>query len=132
MKNLLDRQLAFFILRLALGLNMLMRALIRLPDLHGFATGMARGFEGTILPAFLVIPMAYAIVFSELVIGVLLILGWKTRAALFGMGVLMLVLAFGMLLRTEFGTVANILVYTLAVVLALFFREYNRWCLDKD
>ncbi|MCC5839151.1 MAG: DoxX family membrane protein [Opitutales bacterium] len=132
MNNLLDRQLAFLILRLALGLNMLMRALIRLPDAHGFATGMARGFEETILPTALVIPLAYAILLAELLIGILLILGWKTRAALFSMGILMLILAFGMLLRTEFGTVANILVYTLAVVLALFFREFNRWCLDKE
>lgn len=131
MNNLTDRQLGFLVLRLVLGVNMLVRALVRLPDLHGFATGMARGFEDTVLPAAIVIPIAYAIVFVEFTIGVLLILGWKTREALVTMGGLMVVLSFGMLLRSEFGTAANIVVYTLAVVLALFTREYNRWCLDR-
>lgn len=130
-QNLLDRQMAFALLRLLLGINMLGRGIVRLPDLAGFASATADGFGETFLPAGFVYVYAIAIVLIETAIGILLILGWKTRWALAIMGVLMCTLAFGMILREQFATVANILLYGVAVFLLLFNTRYDAFGIDR-
>ncbi|TVR45658.1 MAG: DoxX family membrane protein [Puniceicoccaceae bacterium] len=129
--TLLDRRLGFALLRILLGVNMLGRSILRLPDLPGFASGMAAGFEDTFLPSAFVYAFAFVIVLAETVIGILLILGWKTRWALVAMGLLMCTLTFGMILREQFGTVANILVYGIAVSLLLFHTRYDAVGIDR-
>jgi thiosulfate dehydrogenase (quinone) large subunit len=128
--SLLDRHLAFALLRLMLGINMLGRGLVRLPDLTGFARSTAEAFGETILPYGFVFTYAIVIVLVETTIGMLLILGWKTRWALVTMGLLMCSLAFGMILREQFATVANILVYAIAVSLLLFNTRYDAFGID--
>ena len=128
--NLLDRRMAFAILRVILGLNMLMRAVVRLPELGGFAEGVAAGFEETWLPSGFAHAYAYVIVFAELAIGALLLVGWQTRWALAGMGALLATLTFGMVLQQQFGTAANIMVYTLGVVFLLFNTRYDAFGVD--
>ncbi|AXJ01964.1 thiosulfate dehydrogenase [quinone] large subunit [Cyclonatronum proteinivorum] len=125
-----DKQMAFALLRLTLGINMLGRALVRLPDAQQFAEGMARNFADTILPEPFVLVYAYVILLAEAVIGVLLILGWKTRYALAGMGLLMASLTIGQILLQNYGTVANILIYAIAVYLMLTNTEHDHFGID--
>ncbi|MCC5935449.1 MAG: DoxX family membrane protein [Balneolales bacterium] len=129
--NISDRQMGFALLRLMLGVNMLGRVLVRLPDVQQFAEGMARNFSETILPEPFVLVYAYVILLAEGVIGVLLILGWKTRWALAGMGLLLVSLAFGQILLQNYGTVANILIYAIAVYLLLTNTEYDHFGIDR-
>ena len=128
---LADRRLGFAVLRLLLGINMLGRSLVRLPDIDGFAGGMAENFADTILPGPFVYVFGLTVVAVETVIGVMLILGWKTRWALVTMGLLMCSLTVGMLLQQNFGTVANILLYGTVASLMLFITRYDYFGIDR-
>ena len=128
--TLVNRRFGFAILRLILGINMLGRSLVRLPELNDFAGGMAEGFADTFLPGAFVYVYAYVIVLVETIVGVLLILGWKTRWALLALGLLLCTLAFGVILQTNFGTAANIMIYTIAVSALLFTTEYDHFGID--
>ncbi|MCH8568192.1 MAG: DoxX family membrane protein [Balneolales bacterium] len=125
-----DRRMGFALLRFMLGVNMLGRVLVRLPDINGFAEGMANNFSDTILPAPFVLVYAYIILLVEAVVGVLLILGFKTRWALVALGLLLTTLAFGMILQQNYGTVANILVYGFATTFLLFYTRYDYFGAD--
>ena len=125
-----DKQMAFALLRLTLGINMLGRVLVRLPDVQQFAEGMARNFADTILPEPFVLVYAYVILLAEAVIGALLILGWKTRYALAAMGLLLASLTIGQILLQNYGTVANILIYAIAVYLMLTNTEHDHFGID--
>ncbi len=130
MKNDVDKNMGFALLRVMLGVNMLGRSLVRLPDIDAFASGMANNFAETILPASFVYVYALVILLTEAVVGVLLIIGWKTRWALTGMGVLLITLAFGQILLQNYGTVANILIYSIAVSFLLMQTKYDYFGID--
>jgi len=129
--TIFDRQMGFAILRVLLGINMLGRSLVRIPEINSFATGMAENFADTFLPEPFVFIYAFVIVLTELVIGVLLIFGWKTRWALVSMGILLITLTFGQVLQQNFGTLANILVYVFAVSFLLFNTRYDYFGIDR-
>lgn len=129
-ENLRDRQIGFAVLRLMLGVHMLGRGIVRFPKLQEFASGTANAFSETILPSGFVYVYAILIVIVETVLGVLLILGWKTSKALAVMGLLMCTLAFGMILQENFGTAGNILVYCFAISFLLFNTRYDAFGID--
>jgi thiosulfate dehydrogenase (quinone) large subunit len=126
-----DRRMGFAILRLMLGINMLGRSIVRLPEIQEFASGMADGFADTFLPGPFVYVFGFVVVITETIIGVLLILGWKTRWALVTMGILLCSLAFGVILQQNFGTAANIMIYGIGVCLLLFHTEYDHFGIDR-
>ncbi len=126
-----DRRAGFALLRFMLGINMLGRSIVRIPELNQFASGMADNFADTFLPGPFVYVYAYIIVLTETVVGVMLILGWKTRWALVAMSLLLSTLAFGMILQSNFGTVANILIYGIAVSFLLFYTKYDYYGIDR-
>lgn len=130
-QTLADRRMDFAILRLLLGLNMFGRSIVRLPELTDFASGMADNFSDTFLPEPFVFAFGITVVFTELIIGVLLITGWKTRWALVSMGILPFSLTFGILLQQNFGTAVNIMIYTIGVALLLFHTEYDYFGIDR-
>jgi thiosulfate dehydrogenase (quinone) large subunit len=66
----LDRRLAYLLLRLTLGINMLLHGAVRLPALGAFTAGMVQQFADTPLPAMavrlfgLVLPLITTLVFG--------------------------------------------------------------------
>ncbi len=128
---LFDRQLAFVGLRVIAGINMLMHGLVRLPDLTGFADGLASTFEPTILPELLVRPFAYVLTFAEFIVGLLLVVGWQVRWALVGCLAIMAALVFGTALRQEWATLSTQMIYALTFFALLMTRGYDRWGLDE-
>jgi uncharacterized membrane protein YphA (DoxX/SURF4 family) len=75
----LDRQLAYCVLRLTLGINILIHGLVRLPQLAPFADGLAQAFAKTPLPPQVVRLFAFVLPFAETFVGLLLTLGLWTR-----------------------------------------------------
>jgi hypothetical protein len=59
------KALAYGTFRFALGVVELMHGLVRLPMLAGFAAGMAKQFEGTILPGWFVYSFGCVLPFSK-------------------------------------------------------------------
>lgn len=93
--SLNDKELAFLLVRIGLGINLFFHGLVRLPNLSGFVKGMETQFAESLLPIFLVTPMAYAIPIAEFLIGFMLIMGIFTRWSLVAVAVQMMVLITG-------------------------------------
>lgn len=127
---LLDRKLAYFILRFTLGVSILMHGLVRLPHLSAFADGMVRQFAETLLPATIVRPFALTLVFVEAIDGLLLLLGLWTRWALVLGTLLMASLVFGTALRSDWNTLAIQMLYASIYSALIATREYNSFSID--
>jgi thiosulfate dehydrogenase [quinone] large subunit len=125
------KALAYATFRLALGIDELMHGLVRLPGLAGFAAGMAKQFQGTILPGWFVYSFGTVLPFLETLIGLALILGVFTRWTLVAASLLMSNLIFGTSLRSDWNIVGLQMIYILAFFLALFFLEHNHYSVDR-
>lgn len=129
-QGVLDRRLAYLMLRLILGLSILMHGLVRLPHLSAFTNDMVKLFVGTPLPAVIVRPFALGLVFVESIVGLLVLLGLWTRSALI-VGVLtMAALVFGTTLRSDWNTLAIQMLYALIYAVLIATREHNTYSLD--
>ena len=126
----LDRKLAYLVLRFALGLSILMHGLVRLPHLTVFADATVKLFVATPLPAFLVRHFALTLVFFETIVGLLLVLGLWTRAALLLGSFSMACLIFGTALRSDWSILAIQLFYAFLYAVLLAAREYNSFSID--
>jgi thiosulfate dehydrogenase (quinone) large subunit len=126
-----DRSLAYGILRLALGVNLLGHDVVRLVGgAGGFVNWMVEHMNGTILPASMVRGFAYFLIVEELLVGVLLIVGWYTRAALVVGGLVMVTLTWGVVLKQDWATAGLQLSYSITFFLLLFFRRYDLISVD--
>ena len=132
MKKLTNEQLAYFMGRCILGINFLVHGLVRIPKLSGFAKGVTKGFEGTLLPEFMATGFAYAIPLIELILGLLLLLGLKTRNILFSSGVFMGVLIFGSGLKEDWTAIGSQMVHAIVIYLLLFHVKHNAIALDSN
>jgi thiosulfate dehydrogenase (quinone) large subunit len=126
----LDRKLAYLALRFTLGLSILMHGLVRLPHLTAFADSTVKLFVATPLPAILVRPFALSLVFFETAIGLLLVVGLWTRAALLLGTLAMASLIFGTALRSDWNILAIQLFYAFLYAALLATREYNSYSAD--
>jgi len=77
-------------------------------------------FKDTYLPGFTVAPFAYALPYTEVTVGAVLVLGVLTRYALTFAGLLLLALSFGMMVKQDHTTVANNLGYVFIAAAALW------------
>jgi uncharacterized membrane protein YphA (DoxX/SURF4 family) len=127
---LLDRKLAYAMLRFTLGLDILIHGLVRLPHLSAFADATAKLFVQTPLPEFAVRLFAVTLVFVETAVGLLVILGLWTRWALFLGALTMAALVFGTALRSDWDTLAIQMLYALIYAVLIATREYNTYSLD--
>jgi thiosulfate dehydrogenase [quinone] large subunit len=128
--DLRTRQYAYVALRLALGLNMFLHGVTRLPSLGGFADGVVAGFEGAILPPGLVEAFATVLPFVEATVGLLLLLGLSRVVGLLLGVAVMLSLIFGTGLQQNWGTIATQMQCVLWFGILLAFLPYDRWALD--
>jgi len=126
----LDRKLGYLVLRFTLGLSILMHGLVRLPHLQAFADGLLKMFGDTPLPAVLVRPFGFGLVFVETAVGLLVLLGLWTQEALLVGSAAMAALIFGTALRSDWDTVAIQLLYAAIYAALLAAREYNAYSLD--
>ena len=93
-------------LRFTLGLSILMHGLVRLPHLSAFTDDMVKLFANTILPATIVRAFGFAFALVESIVGLLVLLGLWTRAALLAGSLTMAALVFGTALRSDWNTLA--------------------------
>jgi thiosulfate dehydrogenase (quinone) large subunit len=124
-------ELAYFILRLTMGVNMFTHGVARLLDLEKFNMWMIGQFSDTILPEFLVSLSSYMIPFAELIIGVLLILGLFTSRALLVGALLITVLVFGSGLQENWNVMSSQMIYAIFFFILSYLIELNRFSLDR-
>ncbi len=129
----LDYVLAFFTLRLALGVNELMHGVTRIfmgAGLAGFLNFTQTQFKDAPLPVWQVRAFATVVPCCELVIGVLLILGLWTRWALTLAALLIVGIIFGTAMRSDWQLVFLQMFYSLLYALMLMLRRYDVWSVD--
>lgn len=128
--SLTDLRLAHTGLRLLIGVNIFMHGAVRLPKLSSFAEGMAQGFAGTWMPPAMALPFAYAIPIIEVVLGAMLLLGFRLRDALVGSLLLMTMLTAGVGLQEKWSVAGSQLVYGAVFAALLATRHWSAWTLD--
>jgi uncharacterized membrane protein YphA (DoxX/SURF4 family) len=133
MSAMLDRQLAYVVFRLTLGINILVHGACRIfgPGAEAFATTTAAEFSKTALPAGMVHAFLFVVPFAEVVLGVLTTFGLFTRWALVLGGLLIAALVFGTAMRSDWTTVGVQMIYAIIYYLLLVNRSDNRFSVDS-
>ena len=128
----LDRQLAYVVFRLTLGINILVHGAGRIfgPGADAFASTTAVEFAKTPLPAGMVHAFLIVVPFAEIVLGALTMLGLFTRWTLTLGGLLIAALVFGTAMRSDWNTVGVQMIYAITYYFLLVHRSSNRFSLD--
>jgi thiosulfate dehydrogenase (quinone) large subunit len=137
--TLLNRDLpvAYLMVRLTMGFHMFAHGGVRLPILSDFASQTVTEFATVRLiglpffPAWLVYPFALSVPVVEFLVGILLILGFKTKLASIAGGVTLLLLMFGTVARMNFGTAHLMWFYVLIFALLVGANFADRYSLDR-
>ncbi len=132
MKKLSNNQLAFLLARVTIGINFLMHGIVRLPKLSKFSDGIVKEFSETILPQFSVEAFALALPFVELLIGLLLIIGFKTRLAAVAGFLVMAILILGTSLREDWGLVGSQMIYVIFFFMLIKNLDHNTIAIDTN
>jgi thiosulfate dehydrogenase [quinone] large subunit len=127
-----DTSLAYAIFRLTVGVNICFRGVMRVfvIGLDTFGAGMTKQFAATFFPAFFINTFAHTLPWIEIAVGVLLILGLKTRVALVIGGLMMTALTFGTMFLGDFNLAWLQLTYALVFFVLLATRSWNVISLD--
>jgi thiosulfate dehydrogenase [quinone] large subunit len=125
------RETAYALLRITMGVIFLFYGIGKfMGGLGSFVGTMNQQFSGK-LPAFMVMPFAYAIPFAEVTAGALILLGLFTRLGLVISGLLLVGLTFGVVMLGQAPTVAHNLQYGLVNFVLLWLEDLNRYSLDS-
>lgn len=127
-----DRKLAYVVIRLSLGINILVHGTSRIfgPGVEAFASKTMSEFAGSPLPLGPVHAFLMVLPVLELLLGALITLGLFTRWALTLGGLLITVLIFGTALRNDWPTVGIQMIYSITYYILLFNRADNGFSLD--
>ncbi len=125
-----NQHLTYLFARLLIGMSMFGHGFVRLFNLTGFVEKMTADFENTLLPLVLVRPFLLALPVLELLVGVLLLLGAKTRLAAIAGLLIILALLFGSSMQQNWGALPSQLLHGLFLLGVLLFIPYNRYALD--
>lgn len=127
-----NRQLAYALLRIALGVNFAGHGLIRIHNGAGaFAQTTAEHLAKSPLPYSLSYAFSYTIPFVEAILGLTLILGIFTRIALACGAVFMTLLTVGITANQQWDIASQQLIYSLVFFVLLFLIEHNAYSLDN-
>ena len=108
-----DGQRAHLALRAILGINIFTHGLVRITSPAAFASKMSAGFATSALPGWMVTPFLTVLPFLELLIGALILVGFRLRAALMAGALLIAVLTFGSSMQQQWDVVGLQLIYGL-------------------
>ena len=126
-----DQRLAYALLRIVVGVNLLMHGVSRMMAGPGmFAAKLVGQFARAPLPVWSVWSFGMVLPAIEALIGLLLLIGLRTRAALIAGSLLILVLTFGSGLVQDWPAAGLQLTYALAYAALLFLLRYNGWSVD--
>ncbi len=128
---------AFISLRLFLGLRLLLAGLGKFKTetgdysfatyYSGFVTWITTAFEKTDIPGFLVSFYAYSIGYLEILLGLLLLVGVKTKWILALIALTFVSLAYGQMVLGNGSQVNEIGFYLLFTTAALYFVRHNKF-----
>jgi len=127
-----DGSLAYGLLRFTFGLNIMMRGIVRIAmGLPAFQTYMLTQFKDVpVMPPAFLVPFASALPFIETLIGLCILVGFQTRAALIAGALMIAALTFGTMLRQDFTIAWLQLDYALIFFALIALRSWNLISVD--
>ncbi|TMG78935.1 MAG: DoxX family membrane protein [Betaproteobacteria bacterium] len=127
-----DGSLAYSLFRFTFGLNIMMRGVVRIAmGLPAFQNYMLTQFKDVpVMPSAFLIPFATVLPFVETLIGLCILLGFQTRAALIAGALMIAGLTFGTMLRQDFTIAWLQLDYAIAFFLLIALRSWNLISVD--
>lgn len=131
MNSSLIYELAYGLLRLALGSNILLHGLVRWQaGRRQFSQGLVNDFARTLLPSTWVSTFGLALPIVEILIGSLLVAGLFTAPALLVGALLMNLLLVGKCLQADWPTASLQMIYVGFYAVLLWLLPANRYALD--
>ena len=126
-----DERLAYALLRAVVGMNLMMHGVSRAIGGTGeFAAKLVMQFAHAPLPAWSVWVFGLTLPAIEGGLGLLLLIGLRTRAALITATALIIVLTFGSSLLQDWSVTATQLTYAAVYAALLFLHKHNGWSAD--
>jgi thiosulfate dehydrogenase (quinone) large subunit len=126
-----DERLAYALLRVVVGTNLMMHGVSRMIAGPGeFAAKLVMQFAHAPLPAWSVWAFGLTLPAIEGGLGLLLLIGLRTRAALIAASALIIVLTFGSSLLQDWAAAGIQLTYAVVYAALLFLHKYNGWSVD--
>jgi thiosulfate dehydrogenase (quinone) large subunit len=126
-----DERLAYALLRVVVGTNLMMHGVSRMIAGPGeFAAKLVMQFAHAPLPAWSVWAFGLTLPAIEGGLGLLLLIGLRTRAALIAASAVIIVLTFGASLLQDWATTGIQLTYAVVYAALLFLHKYNGWSVD--
>jgi len=127
-----DEEIAYALLRLIVGMNLMMHGVARILAGPGnFAAKLLEQFAHSPLPTWSVWGFATMLPVLEGILGLLLLIGLRTRAVLIVSSLLLLALTFGSTLVQDWSIAGTQLLYALVYSLLLFLHRYDAWSVDR-
>lgn len=122
---------AFFLIRAGMGVNMLFHAVNRFYyGTSAFSGWMVKEFEPTFLPSFTIGAFAAILPFLEGIVGLLLLLGLKTKVGLVAGASIMIFLIIGSCLISKWDWATYQMVYLIFFYVLMEKVEDNRYSVD--
>ena len=127
-----DGSLAYGLFRLTFGLNIMMRGIVRIAlGIPAFQNYMLTQFKDVpVMPPAFLLPFASVLPFVETLIGLCILVGFQTRAALIAGGLMIAALTFGTMLRQDFTIAWLQLDYAIAFFILIALRQWNLISID--
>jgi thiosulfate dehydrogenase (quinone) large subunit len=127
-----DGSLAYGLFRFTFGLNIMMRGVVRIAlGLPAFQNYMLTQFKDVpVMPPAFLIPFASILPFIETLIGLCILVGFQTRAALIAGSLMIAALTFGTMLRQDFTIAWLQLDYAIAFFILIALRQWNLISVD--
>jgi thiosulfate dehydrogenase [quinone] large subunit len=127
-----DAALGYLLLRATLGTNIFIHGLSRiLAGPSHFADALVPAFQHTHLPLGFVRLFALALPWVESIVGLLVLVGIRTRFALVAGSLLILTLTFGATLNQDWESAGLQLIYATVYASLLAFRNHNTFSVDE-
>ncbi len=118
-----DFKTIFFFLRLPIAISLFGHGLVRLPKLGTFSNWMVTSMEKSVIPDFLILPFSYVLPIAEFLIGLSLLIGFRTNYTIYSGMVLMSILIFGSCSVENWSAIEAQLLHTFYMFGLLWFYE---------
>jgi thiosulfate dehydrogenase [quinone] large subunit len=130
-RDIRDQRAAYALLRIILGANIALHGISRIMmGSSVFSSKLVSQFSHSPLPSSLVWGFGLSLPWVEALFGLLILLGLRTRAALVGGSVVLLLLTFGSALIQDWQAASAQLLYAAVYAALLFLIRFSGWSLD--
>lgn len=121
-----DFKITYFFLRLPIAISILGHGLVRIPKLSTFSDWMVTSMEKSFIPEPLIVGFSYVLPIAEFLVGLWLLIGIKSREAIFAAISIMTMLIFGSCSIENWGAIEAQLLHAFYLFgLLWYFQKYG-------